>query len=303
MYGLYEAGYKAYSKANHFQFNSMFGVSGTGQPKDKKPKGKASKEDSLSDLVNIKPKGEEARALADQLAADQAKRDAEQKEIEFLERKADLLMRGLDYEAELLEIENDALGPMQKRLRLQEADNAEALRRADIQDEIDRKRDEANAKEADAVNTKGQEAQQYSAWAEQVAGSLGFAQEAAIAKAATDAAVYQYQALALGAIPGAQAQAASMQSAAIGAFIVAGTSAIGSILGMGGGAAPKKTKASSATSTRTGQNAKEAQAASNTSAEPSTTVYNVSINSVSKLSAKEARVVAEALNLNSRSRV
>jgi hypothetical protein len=296
MYGLYDAGYKAYSKANHFQFNSKSGVSSTAKPLDKKPKGKGRKTDSLDDLVNIKPKGEEARGMADELARDSAKRDAEKAELEFLEQRAKLLLEGKEFQAEMLEIEHEMLEPNEKLLRIHEAETASRERASDAaakrkQEDDQReaeekgKLEEAEAKRNAAVRAGGDAAVT-------VAGIVGASErELAAMKGAIETAesIASFASLDIAGGIGHAAAAASF-------FAVAGSTG-------GGGGASKKAASSSKAAPRTGQNAREAKESANTSAAPANTVYNVSINSVSKLSAKEARVVAEALNLNARSRV
>ena len=293
-FALYEAGFKEYSKKNHFQFNSVFGVSGTGQPKDKKPKGKKRKEETLEDL--IKPRGEAARGLAEDMAKDFAKRDAEKAELEFLEKRARLLLEGKEFEAELLEIEFERLKPNQKLLRIHEAQINAFEKSNDMAEK--RKQGEDERKKKAEVKLKKAEDERNAAVraggdaAVTVAGIVGASErELAAMKGAIETAesIASFASLDVAGGIGHAAAAASF-------FAVAGSS------GGGGGGAAKKTPSAKA-APRTGQNAREAKESANTTAAPSNTVYNVSINSVSKLSAKEARVVAEALNLNSRSRV
>jgi hypothetical protein len=297
MYGLYEAGFKAYSKANHFQFNSMFGVSGTGDYKPK-PKGKKRKTDSLDDLVNIKPKGEDARGMAEEMEREFAKRDAEKAELDFLEQRAKLLLEGKEFQAEMLEIEYEMLDPNQKLLRIHEAqmnafEKANDAAAKKKQDDDQRKAEE-EAKLAKAEGERNAAIRAGGDAAVTVAGIVGASErELAAMKGAIETAesIASFASLDIAGGIGHAAAAASF-------FAVAGSSGGGAT---GGGAAKKTPSAKSAP--RTGQNAREAKESANTAASPSNTVYNVSINSVSKLSAKEARVVAEALNLNARSRV
>lgn len=297
MYGLYEAGYEAYSKANHFQFNSMFGVSGTGDYKPK-PKGKKRKADSLDDLVNIKPKGEDARGMAEEMEREFAKRDAEKAELDFLEQRAKLLLEGKEFQAEMLEIEYEMLDPNQKLLRIHEAqmnafEKANDAAAKKKQDDDQRKAEE-EAKLAKAEGERNAAIRAGGDAAVTVAGIVGASErELAAMKGAIETAesIASFASLDIAGGIGHAAAAASF-------FAVAGSSGGGAT---GGGAAKKTPSAKSAP--RTGQNAREAKESANTSAAPANTVYNVSINSVSKLSAKEARVVAEALNLNARSRV
>ena len=297
-FALYAAGYEEYSKKNHFQFNSVFGVSGTGEPTTKKPKGKARKTDSLDDLVNIKPKGEDARGMAEEMEREFAKRDAEKAELDFLEQRAKLLLEGKEFQAEMLEIEYEMLDPNQKLLRIHEAqmnafekanDAAAKKKQDDEQREAEEEAKLAKAEgERNAAIRAGGDA------AVTVAGIVGASErELAAMKGAIETAesIASFASLDIAGGIGHAAAAASF-------FAVAGSSGGGAT---GGGAAKKTPSAKSAP--RTGQNAREAKESANTAASPSNTVYNVSINSVSKLSAKEARVVAEALNLNARSRV
>ena len=297
MMGLYEAGYQSYSKKNHFQFNSMFGVSGTGDYKPK-PKGKKRKTDSLDDLVNIKPKGEDARGMAEEMEREFAKRDAEKAELDFLEQRAKLLLEGKEFQAEMLEIEYEMLDPNQKLLRIHEAqmnafEKANDAAAKKKQDDDQRKAEE-EAKLAKAEGERNAAIRAGGDAAVTVAGIVGASErELAAMKGAIETAesIASFASLDIAGGIGHAAAAASF-------FAVAGSSGGGAT---GGGAAKKTPSAKSAP--RTGQNAREAKESANTSAAPANTVYNVSINSVSKLSAKEARVVAEALNLNARSRV
>lgn len=230
-------------------------------------------------------------------AVDQASLDAEAeadaKKLKFTDDYNKLLLEGKDYEADVLDINNSNLTQNEHLLRLKEAQADQRER----EDAAAASLVDSTRKEVELMMTK---VDSYQAAGTGILDLMGAQDAAKIASAAIDGAQAQYMALFEFGV-GNFAGAAAMQVAAVQAFALAGKSATSAM--SGGGAKPKRKAATErGGSSGSSQNARE-QASASTSGGPSTTVYQVNFTSLTKPTPREARAIAESLNVDARSRV
>lgn len=253
----------------------------------------------------------EAAAMQERIAAQLEEADAEVKKEQALERQqeireriADLQLQGRDFEAFQLELEQKSLTPAERRLELLQKMQEIRERNLNLaEDEADKEAAIAKAKQKETqavVEASGRAASG-------IIGALSESDEAKMASAALDAAVYGYKAIVAfieqDPAAGIGYLTAATQAVAVAAGSRGGGGASGAGGKGGGGAAASGNRAQVDPEATARRQARLFAEEFNREQSRGNVTYNINVRSVAKPDEAEARVIGEAVNRNTQTLV
>lgn len=241
-----------------------------------------------------------AMAAAEQAVEEERKKEALQEQLRIRDEIAGLKLQERDLDALILELENSKLTPLERQLRLtQEIERANAAASAQSKRQADLAQKAAVAKQQEmraVVDASGQAASG-------IIGALSESDEAKMASAALDAAMYGYKAI-VAFIESNPAAGIGYTTAAVQAVAVAaGSAGGGGASGGGKGAGGASTAARPDPEAAARRQARLFAEEFSREQQSQGIVYNINYRSVARPTEREARLIGEATQRNQQTTV